>query len=640
MGDSFIYFRYIFGISSAIIFLIYMVVAITFKHNLAQTASEYIIALQRNFNTDIGDVFFFLMSVTVDASFNYHWAYDVAIFLHYCSVYVCTWRFALLSLYFVLFQKTKKRTVSMINLEWHKLLNPKTLTQNFFIRHKKTLGNSRYVRNVVIWMIAITALVVSLPRIIVQTQLSGSHGILQAQDSDPNGKWVLVLAITNTIMIGIPEFALVVITMKTPVFHDAFLVREEMKRVTVTVLVVVFVYLAISILHFAFQVQGNGRSDIEFILDTILNFVIAMLTSYWVLVRVQPLMNIQSVESLIKVKEFHKVTMQKNEEIEMEATGQNDENSVLPPNTALTLAYGSGHIGDMPLSPRLEHQTSASHGHSAKIPLLSNLQHKQVFDQLPIKKDISLKMVLKHVKALEAFMAYLAKEFSMEVGLSLCEFVQFERYAVKKLLHRDTLRADEWVAYFQLYKLVPLTEDIPKSHIVYGDDDNSGDAVSVNERPTSPSSDHNLITKIRDTLSLAKNVSSEHDGKTRTTAYTNSGDDQRTSVIPMQSRQQTEEILKQLEQKARLLWEKYVRVDSPYTINVSFDMRNEITDWVQTKKLDINSQTSVFQFISMFDSGGIEMFRLLINAFRRWKNTEQFSQLYEMVFLFHEENGN
>ncbi|ETO23102.1 hypothetical protein RFI_14082 [Reticulomyxa filosa] len=169
-----------------------------------------------------------------------------------------------------------------------------------------------------------------------------------------------------------------------------------------------------------------------------------MLTSYWVLIRIQPLMNIESVESLIKVKRFHKDQELKHEEeiIEMSAVPASEgKHNAADASISMEMANGNGHIGDIPLSPHLEshgsnhsnHSNSEVHNHnddhshgfandsnksSIKIPLLSKLEKvvslpssKKTTDHLikVSKQDISLKMVLKHVKAFEAFMAYLAK---------------------------------------------------------------------------------------------------------------------------------------------------------------------------------------------------------------------------------------
>ncbi|ETO07745.1 hypothetical protein RFI_29646 [Reticulomyxa filosa] len=271
----------------------------------------------------------------------------------------------------------------------------------------------------------------------------------------------------------------------------------------------------------------------------------------------------------------------------------------------------------------------------------------------------------------------------MEVGLSLCEFIQFERYAVQKLLHsihipsvmgekpffflfEETLYDEENVEYLQLYRLVPLTNDIPKSYILYGENRNKNDTHSLETSLLGHSEDSSksetFISKMKNRFSLSKAVtpltlprSSLLDNQAQLSANDVATDanvpknsvNSRTSLITSQSLPNprvipfvtnTEELIEELREKAQQLYDKYILSDAPYAINISHDQRNDIMNFIAKKPNDdvaIWERATVLKFISAFDSCGIEMFRLLVNAFRRWKKTEQFSQLSEMIFLPH-----
>ncbi|ETO21308.1 hypothetical protein RFI_15896 [Reticulomyxa filosa] len=476
MSNSFNNFRTVVGMISMFVFAVYAVVSVYWTYRLYLARSDIILHKRRvnlSLLTNITLVIsfflytFLLGAITIDVGYSYHWTYHAAIFIHFCAMYVCVWRFTLLSFdinwyvsdVFYLFLKcdtniAKKRTVSMINMEWHKLLNPTTLTTNFFIRHKKTLGNSRFVRNVVCTMLLVTFIVLLIPTLGTEKVSTIGHDMPENEvdQSKQSKQWGLFLALMTLGLFGIPEIGLVVIMINTPVFHDAFLVRTEMKLFTSIVLVDLSIYFLVSMLHYKFQMEGTAKTNLEFILDVLLfnsvglafflkkkkgNFIGSMITTYWVLIRIQPLMHTESVESLIKVKSFHKSQEQKFEDMLIEMSSDpihhDDQTSPLSPIQTVTMemANGCGHIGDMPLSPRLH-----SHGYdtmdisqkadvsplsdrgreSIKLPLLSKLPLSPLQSNIELeehrqtsKNDISLKMVLKHVKAFEAFMAYLAK---------------------------------------------------------------------------------------------------------------------------------------------------------------------------------------------------------------------------------------
>ncbi|ETO13282.1 hypothetical protein RFI_24091, partial [Reticulomyxa filosa] len=157
----------------------------------------------------------------------------------------------------------------MINMEWHKLLNPTTIKNDFYIRHKKTLGNSRFIRNIIATIVTITFLLFTVPTLIAESKTGKSEDSPEEVNTSTQ-VWNLIVALINIGLFSIPEAILMIIMVKTPVFHDAFLVRKEMKLFTWIVLIDLSIYLIVAILHYAFRLNGDGKTEFEFILDLFL----------------------------------------------------------------------------------------------------------------------------------------------------------------------------------------------------------------------------------------------------------------------------------------------------------------------------------------------------------------------------------
>ncbi|ETO23103.1 SMP-30/Gluconolaconase/LRE domain protein [Reticulomyxa filosa] len=242
---------------------------------------------------------------------------------------------------------------------------------------------------------------------------------------------------------------------------------------------------------------------------------------------------------------------------------------------------------------------------------------------------------------------------------------------------------DEFTAYLQLYRLVPLTKDIPRSYIIYGENASKKNDEYSNELSSQVSAsyghmDHamdNFISKLKDKISISKNdppvasglhlqpnpvlngtkrLSSgdtngfltvepcEHNSSfsnspqihDRFSLLSSQSVDMRGTAITV-SAEDMGDAIRELIEKALSLCNKYVTNNSPYAINVSYEQRKEVLDWLaQIKDSDVGQWTKidVLKLVSIFDICGIEMFRLLINAFRRWKNTEQI--VFLKIYLY------
>merc|ERR1712228_86714 len=78
-------------------------------------------------------------------------------------------------------------------------------------------------------------------------------------------------------------------------------------------------------------------------------------------------------------------------------------------------------------------------------------------------QKIRLRAVLSHKISIHTFMLHLSKEYSMELLLAAIEFVQFQQYILPHLNENDY--------DLSVQKLVDFPSNVPKSRIVYNDDD-------------------------------------------------------------------------------------------------------------------------------------------------------------------------
>eukprot|EP01084_Bolivina_argentea_P026161 48597_1 len=187
----------------------------------------------------------------------------------------------------------------------------------------------------------------------------------------------------------------------------------------------------------------------------------------------------------------------------------------------------------------------------------------------------------------DIFMDHLRKEFSLEMGLAYIEFVQYKRLIDIKLFPQQNkmIECKEQICIIN-------NEEIPKSFIVYSD---------VND------------VNIEQLNKQQLNILSLEDDKNDSLNYRND--------------------LSQYQLKAFLLYNKYIRVNSDFEINIPFMIRkqlavqmDEIDEWLDMDT-DINRNDQLLKLLGLFESVTKEQYSLLRCAFTRFKGTAVYKKL-------------
>eukprot|EP01084_Bolivina_argentea_P070531 128228_1 len=314
------------------------------------------------------------MQIWLLQSFTYQLIDSVNVFLAYFVLYSFVWRFWCI-------HYTMLWTKYVVENEWKTIINPNhkehnntIQTSNWYLNHKETFGNYKWIK----WRIFIIAIFFSLCYIIGSTYSSYSSN---AYLSKIWASWPYIL----------PLIFLVIVYCKTPSFLDHFHVQKEMKYI--------FVLLCIDYISYyggliAAILIDDTYSDINIniMLSITSHFVIAaqfgavMISTYWVNIK---------VNSIIAGDRY------KTKDIIMNGYQQ------LRPNSPSSLKTKV-----IEIEPTMQKMSTVDYSINISKPLLEFLSHTIAFS---------------------AFMTHLSYELSLENILSFVEFLQFQKYVLKQI---------------------------------------------------------------------------------------------------------------------------------------------------------------------------------------------------------------
>ena len=187
--------------------------------------------------------------------------------------------------------------------------------------------------------------------------------------------------------------------------------------------------------------------------------------------------------------------------------------------------------------------------------------------------NVTLKVVLKHMKGYELFMTHLCNEHSCEILLCLTEIIHFKQrmlfdYFVPKWKAQDMEIEDIQMSSDEIMEnVMDLSEDIPQSMIVF---------VECMD----PLDDLKCFRKI-----------------------------------------------------ARLLWSKYICIGSEYEINISYGLRTRFNNLMQVEESDEFKALDHMQLFHLFDECCSVSLSFCYDSFQRFKMQPQFQQLCHLLLM-------
>ena len=281
--------------------------------------------------------------------------------------------------------------------------------------------------------------------------------------------------------------------------------------------------------------------------------------------------------------------------------------------------------------------------------------------------------ILSHKKSFEIFIKHLIAEFCIECLLSLVEMIQYQQF-----IYYNYFRNDKWnknyrlndMDYFQesLFKKINFPESVPKSKIVYDNQENIHSATksistkinsysqSKNFNLNLPSSHHGhghhhharssskskSLLRSGNTMFNEVNVLKEDEEQQNSL----SSNDQSFDSKYDKKQKETLKIKNILKKQARKIYDKYIAVGSQYEVNIAWTIRNRIIKLFNgdhyhqnekrrrsnnNVKMDLN-EFEFNDYIELYDCVCNEMYKLMKDSFDRFRRKNEYQKLKKMIF--------
>jgi len=459
--------------------------------------------------------------------------------------------------------------------EWRSVINNEYMEENWFVRNKATFGNGKFIFSRFILPVY---LVCAVGAIFVDFALDSGDSL---GDSNHHAHtyedYVHQFTIDSCVTI-LPYFFMAFLWSKTSDIGDTLWMRREQFFLFVIFMVGVFVNL---VLGFCVVFLFRLRNDVEGVIH------LALLESHVM----------AGVSFLIILIMTYGVLSQNN--YSLRATSA--------------------------LQPFLREHVNNLNKQNSRLSLTEQVSNSGL-------SPVSLKTALSDHIMFYAFMNHLASEFSMESLLSVVEFVQYKAYILEHC--RDYLSS----RHDYTSQMVELPKDLPQSSIVFGNCETTAEqAEAVQTTTQTTTTDVPSIADARDVPSIASvadssnslritsievaaNGSGCHRGRSKST-----GGGLYDSLRPFQT-------------KAQLLYDKYIRVEAVYEINISYEMRISFARLLENEqawtvmfehsnknaaKMQAEKMISdkLHEIIELLNNTIDEMVRLLHHSYSRFKTT-------------------
>lgn len=434
------------------------------------------------------------------------------------------------------------------NKEWTQFLNPMSYKNNFFLNPQNKTNFGSTANSSAFYKIMIILFLITSSSIIIWT-------IFFEKDS-----FYLRLGTVCTTFFWccLCLICLIILRCKTPKFDDGFYIRKEIKYfLLIAIICTIIIICDLCIDYFIFEDNTKFHVIVSisnyFLISTAL-FIIICMSSLWVIYKNKSSILINDMDDIINNK-----NKQKNIKL-----------------------FSS-------ISSAISSKTNSS--------------------EITNRDDLTLIDVLRDEKFFDLFMDHLQCEFSIEIILSLIEFIQFQRsvYEFARTINAFQYDEnfipidDEWRIIYDFFH-IPAT--IPKSSIVYGELKNDEIALCKHLALNSSSINSNFMEEIQ--------TNEDENDENNDLMEIQEND-------PEIERKKIEFLIRSYK-----LYEKYIKYGGELEINLSFkekqkliDLMDEYNKWVN-QTIDDNGKQLKLLF-KLFEKSMEEMFTLLNYSFSRFK---------------------
>eukprot|EP01084_Bolivina_argentea_P248980 416615_1 len=317
---------------------------------------------------------------------------------------------------------------------WQHVINPtyKNTTTNWFLTHKKTYGNLRYV----FWHYFVPLLIIGIPTqnvfYFLQLKKFKYH-------SDFAHDFTRILDYAITL---IPFILLIIIYCRIPSFQDKFFIHAELHRI-LTCISVQYVSFFVTVTIHLLPTKSHLWT-LTYFISVVCEFAAMSIATIWVASKVESIIHSQ----LYHIRKFE--SKSRNEYVSID-------------------------------SPRHEYVSTTIDTKSQSHLLM--YQQGRTKTRSPTKDCYTLEQLLNSKQSFELFMVQLGHEFSQEILLSFIEFIQFQQLIAQYIsinnlgigqLRHTSINQAQYGNQFnpyqgrEYYEFIHFPNNVPKSYIIYG----------------------------------------------------------------------------------------------------------------------------------------------------------------------------
>ena len=191
--------------------------------------------------------------------------------------------------------------------------------------------------------------------------------------------------------------------------------------------------------------------------------------------------------------------------------------------------------------------------------------------------------MLKDEKYFEEFVLYLSKDYCVSNVLAFIELIQFQKYIDEYIKnHQDYIKTH----HNKLYEKCIFPESIPKSIIVFGSN-----------------------------------------GYIEPNGYIES-DDGETSQEEARAARYSRRFLRQAKLKAFQLYDKYIKTDGDYKIDIEYNTKMNLDNWIENEYSWIhNNMVDIQDLLEIFQDAVQDLLEILCDSYQRFMKTNKYRKL-------------
>ena len=381
---------------------------------------------------------------------------------------------------------------SNFNSKWIYHINPQLIDNDFWLKHRRTLGNYTLCKKIMFTMYLIVTLT--------------SIGLTQLWLTPGYDSFVSIADTFQILFTFIPITFCIILFCKAPKFDDNLWIRYEFKICIIILCIALIAWIATAVIY-----ESVEEDIANFLFSFVIPFphTISFVSTYLVLSRIN---QVEPHLGSVTYSDLNTVSFIKPE---------NDT----------------------------KHNDDTCTGNTVEV----TIRTPQSASSISAKKEIE--DIFMDYTEFENFMKYLMREFAMESGLALLEFVQFKYYM------QEELKVDGKM------DVVWNESQFPKSWIVYESQ------TQTNQQPQ------------------LSNVSCEHN--------------------EVEEQINKRGSLKSLMNIVILLTDKYIAFDSILEINIAYENRKRFVARIDKWRHNDDPEINIEEIFSIFDEIILEMMLLL-----------------------------